>query len=203
MDIGIKRFLCVAAALVSAGYSIAWAEPEIKEKDEQYDIHGNTMAQLFSEMHHKGGRSNGVAWCSWNIEWDPEYAKTPNGYVVTKPKTKIVITYRYPRWTDQDKAPEKLKKEWDALLQNAMVHEKGHGAIAKEAARAIDDALMTVPPHPDIRIYSGRVSAMGNKVLNAYKNKEQEYDKLTNFGRKQELADKLDHSVHFGRDGRP
>jgi len=30
----------------------------------------------------------------------------------------------------------------DALLKNAIVHEKGHGEIAKEAARAIDQALM-------------------------------------------------------------
>jgi len=196
------RFMFLLAVCSLCG-SIACAEPEIQEKDEYYDIQGSTMNQLFGEMHHKGGRSNGVAWCSWQVNWGPEYVLTSEGYVVKKPNTVLVITYRYPRWLDRDKAPDDLRKEWDRLVQNAIVHEKGHGAIAMEAVRAIDKALASVPPNKDIRIYSGRVNAVGSKMLNAYKNKEQEYDKLTNFGRKQELADRLDHSISIGRDGRP
>jgi predicted secreted Zn-dependent protease len=153
-------------------------------------------------MHHKGGRSVGVAWCGWQIGWDPEYVQTPHGYIIKNSNTKIVVTYRYPRWIDRDNASGDLRKEWDALVQNAMVHEKGHGAIAKEGAYAVEKALMAVPSHKDIRIFSGRVNAAGSKVIRDYKIKEQQYDKRTNYGRRQEAADQPDRPVSKTRNSR-
>lgn len=181
--------------LFLAAGSVLWAEPKVEEVDEYYEIKGSTMKELFNEMHHKGGRSVGVAWCGWQIDWDPEYAQTPQGYTLKNSNTKIVVTYRYPRWIDRDKASGELRKEWDALVRNAIIHEKGHGTIAKEGAYAVEKALMAVPSHKDIRIFSGRVNAAGSKVVREYTIKEQQYDKRTNYGRRQEAADQPDRPV--------
>lgn len=188
----MKRYLLFIGIAFPVCASLVWAEPVINEADQYYDIHGSTMKELFSEMHHKGGRTNGVAWCSWKIDWNPEYAQTSQGYIVKKANTKIDITYRYPRWLDKEKAPKELQKQWDDLVQNAIVHEKGHGAIAKEGVREVDQALTMVASHPDIRIFSGRVNAAGSKAVRTCEGKEQAYDKRTNFGRKQYAADQPD-----------
>ena len=73
------------------------AEPEVKEIDTYYDIHGNTLDQLFSEMHHKGGHTFGAAWTDWRVSWMAEREQTPEGFKVTKSNTKLVITYLYPK----------------------------------------------------------------------------------------------------------
>jgi predicted secreted Zn-dependent protease len=171
--------------LIFGSTSLAESEIPVTESNTYYDIHGNTLEQLMSEMHHKGGRTFGAAWTDWRVYWMADRAQTPQGFVVTKSNTKLTITYLYPRWGDESKAPAELRKKWDAYCKAVIIHEKGHGAIAMEAAREVDKAVMAVKPEKYAQSLEGRVSVAGNKVLKKYIEKEAEYDKVTKFGQKQ------------------
>ena len=138
-----------------------------------------------SEMHHKSGHTFGAAFTDWRIFWMADRAQAPEGFVVTKSNTKLTITYRYPRWVDEAQAPPELRKKWDTYCKAVIIHEKGHGAIAMEAAREVDKAVMAVKPEKYVQSLDGRVNVAGNKVLKEYRQKQEDYDRVTKFGQTQ------------------
>jgi predicted secreted Zn-dependent protease len=165
--------------------SPSWAEPEITETTMYYDIHGTTIEQLRSEMHHKSGHSDGLAYTNWTITCRADKVKTSQGYVVAKSNTKLILTYHYPRWTDEAQAPEELRQKWAAFVKALEIHERGHGAIAMEAARAVDQAVMAVKPNKDAHILDGFVKIAGDKTIAVFRKKEIEYDQSTKYGQNQ------------------
>jgi len=165
--------------------STSWAEPQITESNTYYEIHGNTLEQLRSEMHHKGGHSFGVAFTDWRVSWMADRVETPQGFVVTNSNTKVIVTYLYPKWVDEAQAPEELRQKWATLMKAIVIHEKGHGAIAIEAARAVDQAVMAVKPNKSAHVLDGYVKIAGERVLPIYRKKEVEYDRVTKYGQTQ------------------
>lgn len=180
-----QTFICCTILLLISFTTFSYSEPEIQESNVYYNIQGNTLEQLMNEMHHKGGRTVGAAWTDWQIFWDPETAKTEEGYIVTKSNTKLVLKYKYPKWTDEANGPKELRDKWANYCKNVVIHEEGHGAIAKEAAIEVDKAILSLKPEKNIRSLYGRVDAAAMKVINIYRNKGNTYDKDTYFGRKQ------------------
>ena len=181
----MKKHLFLFLILFLIFGSTSWAEPPVTESNTYYDIHGNTLEQLMNEMHHKSGHTFGAAFTDWRVSWVADRAQTPKGFVVTKSNTKLTITYRYPRWVDEAQAPAELRKKWDTYCKALIIHEKGHGAIAMEAAREVDKAVMAVKPEKYVQSLYGRVNVAGNKVLKEYRKKEEDYDRVTRFGQKQ------------------
>ncbi len=163
----------------------SFAEPDITETNTYYDIHGITVEQLRSEMHHKSGHSDGFAFTNWRISWMPDRVQTPQGFVVTKSNTNLIITYRYPRWTDEAQGSPELRQKWATLVKAIVIHEKGHGAIAMEAARAVDQAVIAVKPNKNAHILDGYVKIAGEQVLAVYRKKEVEYDQVSKHGQNQ------------------
>ena len=183
----MKKYFFSFLILFLISVSIAMAESEIPitEANTYYDIHGSTLDQLMSEMHHKSGHTFGAAFTDWRVSWMADRVQTPEGFKVTKSNTKLIITYRYPRWTDEAQASAELRKKWAAYCKAVIIHEKGHGAIAMEAAREVDKAVMAVKPEKYVQSLDGRVNVAGNKVLKEYRKKEEDYDRVTKFGQTQ------------------
>jgi predicted secreted Zn-dependent protease len=163
----------------------SFAEPEITETNTYYDIHGTTVEQLRSEMHHKSRHSDGFAFTNCSVSWKADRVETPQGFVVIKSNTKLILTYCYPRWTEEAQAPAELRQKWDAFAKAEIIHEKGHGAIAMEAARAVDQAVMAVKPNKSAHVLDGYVKIAAEQVLAVYRKKEVEYDQVTKYGQNQ------------------
>jgi len=145
--------LC-ALALAGAGGGSGWAEPTVTVNTTHYDIQGKNADQLKRQMKRLG--PNGFwAYTSWYIRWSGSCAVS------------LEIDYTYPRWTDRDSAPSRLRERWDRMLTNLTLHEEGHGQIGLDAAREIHDTQCEGDP---------------TKIIDKWVRYEKKYDKETRHG---------------------
>lgn len=70
-------------------------------------------------------------------------------------------------------------------LAALRVHEEGHLAIGLEAAQAIDRAIAAMPEMPSCALLQGQANATAQRLLEAAKQKERDYDLRTGHGRSQ------------------
>jgi predicted secreted Zn-dependent protease len=105
--------------------SQAAAEPSVSVRTTYYPIAGSSVDELKSQM-----KSNGPqgywAYTRWYVRWTGDC------------RVSVEISYTYPQWTDQAKAPPALQSAWTAMIAKLKVHEEGHGRHGTNAAQEVE-----------------------------------------------------------------
>jgi predicted secreted Zn-dependent protease len=178
-------FTLFFAAQSSTG---AWASVTENVKNESFPVTVNddkvqeAIKAAFSQvtMPAKYHPMSGTAWAiRWTFETEKYGMKNCR---VNWQKTNVTldVTMHLPQlsgWSPQQAA-------FDTLVAKEKVHQEGHLAIAREAAKAIDAAINAVSDVSCETIYS----VIGQAAQNAYNNgltKDREYDTTTEYGEKQ------------------
>ena len=160
--------------LFFAGIIPVFAEPTVTVKTEYYKVHGATLKEVrqsinkhSSTTHNFGGRD-----ALTDYKADTKWGNPP---VIT-----LVITYIMPEWVECAGAPKNLQKKWHDYINSVQFHEDGHGKIAREYARALEQRMIAEGPRP------GRnINRDINKICQEFSKKQLEYDKQTKHGQNQ------------------
>ncbi|MEW6349106.1 MAG: DUF922 domain-containing Zn-dependent protease [Thermodesulfobacteriota bacterium] len=182
----VSGFLCLLALpAIAWSVSFAYAEPSVTERYVFYDVRGSTAAELRNNMNRLGTKaSDGKTYdgfINWNVGWRFKYVPTASGCAMTRVQAIVDISYTMPRWVGRHAAPRELRDKWDRFCEALKRHEEGHKNIAVKGASEIERALLTMSSRDCVQL-DAKANALGERLLEKIREREREYDALTNHG---------------------
>jgi predicted secreted Zn-dependent protease len=178
----------LAAAWIAASLPAAAAlpVPEVDETVEivHYDIAGRREGELARQMRLLGpdgffGRLDHGLGYRYGYAWDG------GACALSEIEIGLELTFRYPRWTDRDQAPRRVREAWDRFYAALVVHEEGHAEIAREGAEALAEALAGLPPRDDCDRLRSDIAETAREVIGAMHDAQRRYDVETGHGQTQ------------------
>lgn len=134
--------VCVGLAL---GATSADAGTRVSARTQSYEISGKTGAALLDDMDRRGPRqgflTRAIAQTSYSLSWTIEWAETRSACRVSSVDGVVDITYTYPAAKGLSPA---LERRWNRFLSGVRRHERVHGDIARQMARAIERSVSRV-----------------------------------------------------------
>jgi predicted secreted Zn-dependent protease len=119
----------------------------------------------------------------WTVSWRFSLRQGAGGCSPLGVTTETKITTTLPRWTPPTNATPELKQQWTRYFTNLAMHEAGHARIAIAAAAEVRQRLGELGPQPDCEGMKRVINERGDKVVDDYRAREREYDRVTNHGR--------------------
>ena len=178
------RVLIIAACLVSTAY----AAPAVKTAYTNYDVYLAESKNLREDLNlatpvvYDGKPFHGYT--DWRVSWQYRWQPTDGGCRIGSVTTTVAITYTLPNAVTLP-LDQRLREAYDAYLVALTAHEKGHGRIGIDAAKAIERALDGMLHAGDCRQLADIANAKANEILDKYKQLNRDYDQKTSYGKTQ------------------
>ncbi len=204
-DSGMKRiniftllFLFVAATAFAAEDRVELASidrehslrkynpPKITERNEYYEIRGNSEKELRKQMCQKGctwddGRTYDSL-TSWYWTWD--YGTDAVSQACSGEDFSVILelTTRFPKWVRTGEAPQPLVDKWDGYMKNLTLHEQGHRDRVMDAVAQLSGAVAKLPRSLSCADRDRQVRTLSSKIMAQLNAAQQEYDAETSHG---------------------
>jgi predicted secreted Zn-dependent protease len=160
--------------------------PVVTEKDEYYEVRGNSEDELRSEMCRCGCRwKDGKTYdseTSWHIRWDYDYERVPHACSAKAFQATVDLISRFPKWMRTDDDPQQLTAKWKSYMKSLVAHEKGHRDMAIRAVTELTRAVAELPSAPDCAELDRKVQSLCHDRLNKLDADANEYDAATRHG---------------------
>ncbi len=173
-----------AAAIILASPGIA--RPfEITEQQQYYDVLGQSLREVNEHMF--SGTpvvSNGekfAASCRPVIAWNVTYAAGGGWCTITSVSVSARITYTMPRWAGYSGASFDKQERWDSFFTRLILHEEGHGRIAREAVKKVEQGVVGLKRR-SCRELKEAIDEMYAGLLQQLKESNAQYDARTEHG---------------------
>lgn len=180
-----SRFALLFALLIPR---LLYAEPQLSEKYDYYDVDGHSAAELKRGMDGSGISENGktyYAYTKWYVKWNYTYQEEGGRCRITSVGTTLDVTYQLPRWRPVGDRPAALLGKWDLFYKALKKHEEGHKDFGVKAARDIELAIRQMAPRPSCPALEAAANALGDGIVSKYAEQEKKYDQNTGHGRTQ------------------
>jgi predicted secreted Zn-dependent protease len=166
--------------------AVIYAAPVINEQYSNYKITGDTADGLRHQMSTLGPSDIAAehfdASTRWYIQWQYSYQPDANGCYLTKVNVKVDIIYHFPEWADYVSANDGLRSHWDTYMRNLKTHERGHAENGREAATAIEHALMELPAMQRCEDLTNTADNIAYQTIARHNTKDINYENETNHG---------------------
>ena len=132
-----------------------------------YDIKGKDEKSLDRSVR-KFGPQNGHAFASTELKLVPLSilpTVDTRGCRVGTAKIKVLANITLPRWSDRSGASGDLRQGFDNYAAYAKAHERQHVKIGEAAARALETALLSIPPQRNCDVAQKKAKAAIRSVL--------------------------------------
>lgn len=161
------------------------ANPSIHEKFTEYSITPKSIYDLRASLNRASPvRQNGDtfhAYTDTDVSWKFWKHRFNNKCILNEIKTKVDITYTLPK-LKQSHASKPILKIWNQYSPALIKHEKGHGQIAIDAAKQIEEVLAQLPAADNCSLLDDQANQKARSILNSYINKHKTYDQITGHG---------------------
>jgi predicted secreted Zn-dependent protease len=138
--IALARIVLFGVCAACAGEAAAGVK--VSEKTRSYEIAGKTGAALLASMDRRGPKhgflTRAIAQTRYSVSWTIEWGETRTACRVNSIDGVLDITYTYPSAGD---LPPGLERRWARFLAGVRKHEKAHGDIARQMARAVEKSV--------------------------------------------------------------
>jgi len=167
----ILGVLALSAVVGRAQNSMAWTT-------NYYTVTGANFREIRQSMANSRPWKNDFAGKTrWTVEWKFNLTQIGNQCTTTK----IVTTL--PRWTPAADATPETKERWTRFSIGLAQHEAGHARIGMTAAAEVGKAIAGVGAQTDCDRLKQWINGAAERVMDDYRRREQEYDRVTNHGR--------------------
>ncbi len=151
-----------------------------------YAVSGSTPGELRVQLDQLGpmdvsGQRHDM-YTAWDVRWTYLYGQRGGKCILTGIQVTVSIIFTFPEWNIPQNASTELVERWKQYLKDAQTHEDGHKDIAIEAGNAILSALKNLPPYPSCEQMEAAADQKGAEILQAYRQKEIDYDRDTQHG---------------------
>ena len=119
----------------------------------------------------------------WDVNWHYHWFEKADGkckmnQVSVEVNSKIIL----PTLVG---ASDEQQNRFNTYLKALQIHELGHVDFGKQAARDIDSGIIALPELANCKVLDAAANALGNQLLESYRQKEIQYDVETDHGRTQ------------------
>jgi predicted secreted Zn-dependent protease len=150
----------IGACIAVGGEAVAGVK--VSEKTRGYEIAGRTGAALLAAMDRRGPKhgflTRAIAQTRYSVSWKIEWGETRTACRVKSIEGKLDITYTYPNARG---LPPPLERRWARFLAGVRKHEKAHGDIARQMARAVEKSVAKLSVDDDPGCRRARAEAKG------------------------------------------
>jgi predicted secreted Zn-dependent protease len=134
------RIVLLSACAAFAGEVSAGVK--VSEKTRGYEVGGKTGAALLAAMDRSGPKhgflTRAIAQTRYSVSWTIEWGETRNACRVRSIEGELDIIYTYPT---ANGLPPGLERRWDRFLAGVKKHEKVHGDMARQMAKAVEKSV--------------------------------------------------------------
>jgi predicted secreted Zn-dependent protease len=160
----------LAAAKVVYGQSISY-----------FDIKGNTADELDAALNAQGPVAMGASSHhpgATRIRFGGEATYVPENGACRIGGARVTVNVEIilPRWRDRSHAGRQLSIVWDRLSADIRRHEEHHAAIARDHARMMERAILSLPPARDCDQLQARVDAESARAIEAQDRAQAQFD---------------------------
>ena len=120
----------------------------------------------------------------WTVKWQFSSSQGASGCFCTRFSTTTTITTTLPRWTPPTNVMTQVKEQWTRYFTNLAQHEAGHARIGIAAANEIQRQVHQLGVQPDCDTLSRAINNKAEAVVTDYRQREKEYDRVTEHGMK-------------------
>ena len=184
-----QAFICLLVVLSSAPVK---SEPRVQVEYKFYDIYPidrkDLEEQIFqtTPIRYNGKKFAGLT--QWRVSWKFNYQKINKGCRIDRVSSNLAVTYTMPRISQQYKINAKVRNSFDAYYATLLKHEEGHKDRALEAAKEIEQKLLSIGTFNSCKRLGEFANQKAYKIIEKYKDINREYDRQTNHGRTQGAA---------------
>ena len=148
-----------------------------------YPTRGQTLRQALNAatpIREDGERFHGHT--KWNIRWSFKWWREADGSCrITSSETRLDLVITMPELEGGGGAMQRRFADFrDALHE----HELGHADIARDAAHAVDDAILDLPEMDDCATLEAVANRRAHAIVDASKRRQKQYDRDTEHGRR-------------------
>ena len=150
-----------------------------------YTVTGETLREVHESLRQKrpwGDRPSVDGMTEWQLEWRFTVAPAEGGCRLSGFGTKTIILTTLPRWNAPAGASPLLRSTWSNYVYALGLHEAGHAAIAFAAAADLQKQAKTNSAGPDCSTLQQNLNALGQRVLEEYRRRDDQYDERTDHG---------------------
>jgi len=163
------------------------AEPVVNIQYKYYWIYPKNKQDLGRELDRqspiifKGKKYRGYT--QWRVNWNYRWWETANSCKITTAQTQLAVTYTLPKIPDNHPVNAETRQTFNRYFQALFKHEQNHKHSGLLAARAIETALLNLPTFPTCPALEATANQVGNRLVEKYRQRDIEYDRLTDHGR--------------------
>ncbi len=178
--------LVALLCLLGSAPLLAQAPPRIKELSYSVDLADATDLRSAlsdaSPIREQGTVFHGYT--RWFVRWRTFWRADDGLCRMQRVSTEVDIEFTLPNATrlPRDRA---TRQRYTTYLNALRAHEQAHADFATQAARQIEQALMTVPPQADCEQLSAAANTRGHAIIEQTRALERAYDDRTGHGRSQ------------------
>jgi len=160
----------------------ARAEVTVSSSEDHYIVEGSTRAQI--ARFYQQRETKNAATTRPTFKYSYTWRQKGSICTVTDVKVHLHLLYTYPRLAGT--TGQHTAKWWNDTLKKLTVHERIHGDIAREAADELERELLRIREVPCSAI-KDKVKSRADRVFQDHRRRQEDYDRLTEHGLKQEL----------------
>jgi predicted secreted Zn-dependent protease len=108
------------------------------------------------------------------VDFDP--VEDAKGCYFRSAKFKVIAHISYPKWKDRSGASPELKRGFDTFSSYARVHEQVHVKIGEAAAKAMERAVVAIPPQRDCDRLLAKFKSTVKTVYAKHDKAQREFD---------------------------
>lgn len=184
---GVRRLRGFLLLICLATSSTATTEVIDKLSYTSYEVDASgarSLANLLDKASpHRHGDAVYYGYTKWRIGWKVRWRYGPDRRCkLTEVNTELSGSIDLPALTG---ASDRQAGKFEVFLAALRVHEEGHYAIGREAAKAVDAALLALPEMVDCDTLQAAVTATGNETMSSFKDRGAQYDLETQHGKTQ------------------
>lgn len=192
MNLHASKLKLLLAPLIVAG--LAWpasSETIIRKYVTYFSIFGKTAEDLDRELSKRGPvagtsgmRHPGATRISFTgtATFIGKGGKCYIGGAKVALSTKLIL----PRWANRKHATPRIAVIWDALSSDIKRHEERHAEIARNHARALEKAILSLPKTGDCPSLKAKVNRISNQAIKDHDADQRRFDRVeaANFDRR-------------------
>lgn len=169
-----------------------FAAPAINTKFEFYDIKPDSVYDLANEIENntpiKFGKTRFHARTSWQVKWKYKWRKQQGICYITGNITSLDISYTMPRISLNYDVSGRVNTVFNHYYNALFKHEQGHYDWGLLAANEVEKKLLNFGSSTDCQNLDMNVKHAIEKIIEKYKKRDADYDKVSDHGRSQGVS---------------
>ena len=174
--------LIIAAILTTASVAYAYGA-NLSKSYSYFTIGGTTLEEIDQELRRKGpkvsttgSRHPGATRMEFSTRVG--YGERNGRCSVVSAAVSVKAQMILPRWSRRDGSDSDTRLVWDTLAADIKRHEESHVVIAKNHAREMEQALLTITNQRDCAAAQAKAKEATDRILARHDKAQDQFDRV-------------------------